>query len=196
MNITILKMLRADAKAWWYHRQCRERGQIAEARERERRSIRSNVEMIRKVRADPDAHVFARHHGTSIYYTAGENSTCSRSSYAMLEKDAAAMVCIMLGTPCIDTRLMSLTDRINAIALPMVAVNRKPDDWISGSAYRPLREVAAYYRHAGAVLYNLDDVEPRPFIEVKGRPLDPVATAMVEQWFGGNTELARKAGFE
>jgi hypothetical protein len=44
----VLRLLRADAKAWWWYAQLRSQGRVAEAIELERESIRSNVRFIRQ----------------------------------------------------------------------------------------------------------------------------------------------------
>ena len=49
---TILRLLRADAKSWWYHKQLRERGNIAEAIKREHESMRSTIKLMRRQKVD------------------------------------------------------------------------------------------------------------------------------------------------
>jgi hypothetical protein len=44
----VLRLLFQSARRWWYHRRLRERGQKAEARQRERRSVREHVRCIRE----------------------------------------------------------------------------------------------------------------------------------------------------
>ena len=46
MQTTLLKLLRSDARGWWYHRQLRERGQTAEAIKLEHQSIRSSLRTL------------------------------------------------------------------------------------------------------------------------------------------------------
>ena len=48
MNTRVLRALRADAREWWYHQALRKEGNIAEAQQRERSSIRSAVRSLRE----------------------------------------------------------------------------------------------------------------------------------------------------
>ena len=45
--MSIYRLLNHEAKIWWYHSQLRKQGRIAEARELERKSIRSSVKTLR-----------------------------------------------------------------------------------------------------------------------------------------------------
>jgi len=45
---TLYRLLNEDAKAWWYFRRLREWGQVAEARAKERESIRRCIEHVRE----------------------------------------------------------------------------------------------------------------------------------------------------
>lgn len=47
MDTTILRALRADAREWWWHRQLRQQGHVAEARALERADVRANVRTLR-----------------------------------------------------------------------------------------------------------------------------------------------------
>lgn len=44
----VLRLLRYDAKSWWYFKTLREQGRIDEARKLERQSILSNIRFIRE----------------------------------------------------------------------------------------------------------------------------------------------------
>ncbi len=57
MNAWILRALRAETRAWWYHKALRERGETKEAGERERASIRSNLDTLRKTLGTTGAYV-------------------------------------------------------------------------------------------------------------------------------------------
>ena len=46
----VLKLLRDDARKWWYFQTLRKQGQIDKARKLERESIRENVKEIRELR--------------------------------------------------------------------------------------------------------------------------------------------------
>lgn len=46
ITLDVLRLLFQSARRWWYHRRLRERGEVAEARRRERRSVREHVRCI------------------------------------------------------------------------------------------------------------------------------------------------------
>jgi hypothetical protein len=50
MKTTLLRALRAEARAWWYHADLRRQGNLTEARVRENRSIREDLKTIRTAR--------------------------------------------------------------------------------------------------------------------------------------------------
>lgn len=50
ITLDVLRLLFQKARRWWYHQELRERGQIAEARRRERQSVRNNVERLAEAR--------------------------------------------------------------------------------------------------------------------------------------------------
>ncbi len=48
ITLDVLRLLFQSARRWWYHRRLRERGEVAEARRRERRSVQEHVRCIEK----------------------------------------------------------------------------------------------------------------------------------------------------
>jgi len=46
ITLDVLRLLFQNARAWWYHQRLREQGQIEEARERERQSVREYAACI------------------------------------------------------------------------------------------------------------------------------------------------------
>ena len=150
MNVWLLHKLRADARAWWYHRTLRDRGEHTEAGARERASIRSNVDVIRKTIATSGAYVSTGMGGTTIHYGRG----CSLSSHSRLEHFPAAEILVEIGLPLVDTR--PVANKWRLIDLPLVAVGHDPDPapW-SSMSYAPLDEYAARARALGAVVVNL-----------------------------------------
>jgi hypothetical protein len=48
ITLGVLRLLLEDARGWWYHRKLREQGDIAEARRRERRSVRRHAEDLKQ----------------------------------------------------------------------------------------------------------------------------------------------------
>ena len=150
MKPCILRRLRAETRAWWAHLALRRRGEIAEAAARERRSIRSDLDILRKTLATEGAYVSTGIGGTTIHYARG----CTLPSYSRLEDFAAAQLLVEIGVPLIDTRPVEAKHRL--VGLPLVAVGHDPDPapW-SGLSYAPLAEYAARARALGAVVVNL-----------------------------------------
>lgn len=150
MKVQILRRLRAETRAWWYHKALRERGEIAEASARERASIRSDLDVVRKTRANPGAYVSCGIGGTTIHYARG----CTLSSHSSLEHFAVAQVLVEIGTPLVDTRPVERKHRL--IGLPLVAVGHDPDPepWRSLS-YAPLCVYAARAAGLGAQTRNI-----------------------------------------
>ena len=72
MNVWILRKLRTETRAWWAHVALRQRGEIEEAASRERQSIRSHLDIIRKTMASDGAYtstgvpLFARLHPVEL----------------------------------------------------------------------------------------------------------------------------------
>lgn len=46
VNLAVLRLLFQSARRWWYHRRLRERGEVDEARWRERRSVQEHIRYI------------------------------------------------------------------------------------------------------------------------------------------------------
>ncbi|WP_375262508.1 hypothetical protein [Palleronia sp.] len=149
MNVWILRKLRTATRAWWAHVALRQRNEIEEAASRERQSIRSNLDIIRKTLASNGAYISTGVGGTTVHYSRG----CTLSSYGRLEHMAVAQVLVQIGLPLVDTR--SVANKARLIGLPLVAVGHEPDPapWTSMS-YAPLTEYAARAKALGAVVVN------------------------------------------
>ncbi|WP_299654252.1 hypothetical protein [uncultured Jannaschia sp.] len=150
MNAWILRRLRAKTRAWWAHVALRERGEVAEAVSRERQSIRSDLDTLRKTVSTPGAYVSAGIGGTTIHYARG----CTLRSYSPLEQFAVAQILVEIGAPLIDTRPVERKHRI--MSLPLVAVGHAPDPepW-GGFSYAPLCVYAARAAALGARTRNI-----------------------------------------
>lgn len=150
MKTWILRRLRAETRTWWAHLDLRRRGDIAEAAARERQSIRSNLDVIRKTLANSGAYVSTGIGGTTIHYARG----CTLSSHYGLDQFVAAQVLVEIGLPLIDTRPIRHKHRI--IGLPIVAVGHEPDPEPWGSmSYAPLAVYAARAAALGAHTANI-----------------------------------------
>lgn len=150
MNVWILRRLRAETREWWAHVALRQRGEIAEATMRERRSIRSNLDVIRKTLANAGAYVSTGIGGTTIHYARG----CALSSYTPLEQFAVARILVEIGLSLVDTWPVANAWRL--LDLPLVAVGHDPDaePW-TGMSYAPLCVYAARAAALGARTENI-----------------------------------------
>lgn len=157
MKTWILRKLRAEARAWWYHAGLRRHGQIEEAAAREGKSMRSHLDTIRKTLATDGAYVSTGIGGTTVHYSRG----CTLSSCASLEHMAVAQVLVEIGLPLIDTT--PVPNKWRLVDLPLVAVGHEPDPepW-SSLSYAPLGAYAARARALGAVVVNLTSGVDRP----------------------------------
>lgn len=66
INFTVLRLLTEKARRWWYHQKLREKGEIAEARKRERASVRSNVAHFKAARV-----IYIGPGGWTLYHREG-----------------------------------------------------------------------------------------------------------------------------
>ena len=163
MKSWLYAALDSEARRWWYHRQLRDQGQTAEARDRERQSIRRALKTWRSVLAVEGGHVSVGLGGHTVHYAEG----ATLSGYDNMQTpNGDPQIAVRLGVPVIDT---TTTRRGEAMASawksPMVAVGRDPDAEPGALNFRPLAEVAAFKAQHGATLYNFDpyDEPRRPF---------------------------------
>ena len=83
---TLYSLLNAETKAWWYHAQLRRQGRIAEARELERKYIRSSVAELREALANDGVMQVRASHGDWMlslrYYAShgGKDFACNTLS--------------------------------------------------------------------------------------------------------------------
>ncbi len=143
-------ILRDNSKNWWYHRDLRKAGCIAEAMKREHCSVRSDVSALRKAKEN-GGYLHIGRGGWTLHYADG----CSLSHYGGLEQPMAR-VCMMLGVPIINTLTIPDEAIIKAINLPMVGLTGR----YAAAPYgmfdsAPLRVVAEMYRELGAEVYGL-----------------------------------------
>ncbi len=150
MNVWILRALRGDARGWWAHRELRGRGDIEEAARRERASMRSSLDVIRKALATRNAYVSTGRGGTTVHFGRG----ATLSSYGQFDQMVTAQVLVRMGLPFIDTN--PVENPWALVGLPMVAVGIADDDppW-HAMAYAPLAVYAARAKDLGAIVRNV-----------------------------------------
>lgn len=114
MKTTILAILRADAEAWWYHRQLREQGQLAEAAQLERGSIRGSLRSLRE--AVKSGGFLAIGRGGPTLHTSAH---CKVQGYVA---DKGVFGAAALLVPVVDTRTVPDSKLGALISLPMAQV--------------------------------------------------------------------------
>ena len=143
---TLYGILNQDAQSWWHYKALRKAGQVKEARQKERESIRSSVRHLRQTIKNK-GHISYGRGGWSLNMGGGG----SVSGYGDSGTFAAAL---HVGIPFIDTRTIPDSKISKTISLPMIS--SKPDAAPWGSmSYAPLEVVAAAYETLGATLHNI-----------------------------------------
>jgi hypothetical protein len=162
-HFTVARLLRADARQWWYHAQLRRQGNAAEARRREAESVRSSIAHIRLAHKNGGFLMIGRG-GNTLHLGADGLSSAIRVSGLSHEACAALLAA---GVRAIDTTTIP-NDRIVEVGVrwPMLTVDstpyRQPGEWrgaVPLAEAGPLDDVRvseAAYRYAavGATLSN------------------------------------------
>ncbi len=149
---TLYTLLDHNARRWWYHLELRKRGQIAEARRRERQSIRENIRTLRQARDNGGFLIIGRH-GWTLYLARWHTL---RSHYPGIEQPFP-QCCLLLGIPIIDTTTIPDRDLGQTLRFPIANIHPDPEP---PGGYRaldhaPIAHVARLYRDLGATIHNL-----------------------------------------
>lgn len=124
---TVYSLLDGSTRSWWYHAKLRKEGRIAEARKRERQSIRNTVSMLRDALAN-GGYVRVAPFGTSIHYRDGATA----SGYLGMD-DPTVKACLLVGIPVIDTTTIPEDRRVKfAVSEPMASMTEEPDRMCCG----------------------------------------------------------------
>lgn len=145
---SIYALLNAEAKAWWHHLELRRNGHHAEARRRERQSIKSNLETFRAA-----ALMTIGRGGWSIDYPT-RNGRASLQGHG--DGEPYATICRRLGVPVVDSREAPI-DKVARVAIsgPMPAIGQAPDPAPWGAmSYAPVAHIVELWRQAGAKVWN------------------------------------------
>jgi hypothetical protein len=148
MQTEVLRVLRADARSCWRHRELRRYGDLDEARRLERRTIDRDVVYLRKALNNPNAYVSCGGGGTILHL-----GLQTVSLYAPVERFPLASLAIRLGTPLIDCR--PVRDIVSFANLPKVTMDVAvdPEPWTSASRVSLLTYLDAAER-LGARIVN------------------------------------------
>ena len=148
MQTKILRMLRAEARSWWRHRELRRTDGLDEALRLERQTISRDIGYLRAALNNPNAYVSCGGGGTILYLGL---TTVSR--YAPVERFPLASLAVRLGTPLIDYH--PIRDIIAFANLPKVTMDGTvdPEPWTSSSRISLLTYIDAAER-LGARIVN------------------------------------------
>jgi hypothetical protein len=151
----LLRLLRREAKGWWYYRKLREDGQVEKAAGLERESMRSDLRMLRAAAAGGHFHVGRG--GYSIEYRTGPDSTVSHQGYGGMRNGRvkAALIC---GVPGVNTMVIDDGHIMATLKLPLCVPGRdeppRADGTWGGLMYAPLDVYLEMNRRLGAAVYN------------------------------------------
>ena len=148
MQTEVLRLLRAEARSWWRHRELRRTGSLDDARRLERQTICRDIRYLRAALNNPNAYVSCGEGGTILHL-----GLTTVSLYAPVERFPLASLAVRLGTPLIDCR--PVRDIIAFANLPKVTMNGtvNPEPWTSSSRISLLTYIDAAER-LGARIVN------------------------------------------
>ncbi len=128
MQTEVLRLLRAEARSWWRHRELSRSGDLDEALRLERQTISRDIGYLRASLTNPNAHVSCGRGGTILHL----GLTCV-SLYAPVERFPLASLAVQLGTPLIDCH--PVRDIVGFANLPKVTMDGAidPKPWTSSS---------------------------------------------------------------
>ena len=104
MQTEVLRVLRAEARSWWRHRELKRNDGLDEARRPERQTISRDIGYLRVALNNPNAYVSCGGGGTILHL-----GLTTVSLHAPVERFLLASLAVRLGTPLIGTSLPSQT---------------------------------------------------------------------------------------
>ena len=128
MQTEVLRVLRAEARSWWRHRELRRTDGLDKARRLERQTISRDIGYLRAALNNPNAYVSCGGGGTILHL-----GLTTVSLYAPVERFPLASLAVRLGTPLIDCR--PVRDIIAFANLPKVTMDGRidPEPWTFSS---------------------------------------------------------------
>ncbi len=137
-------LINTDCKAWWYHKDLRERNQHVEARKRERVSIKSTVRTFREAQKYSAAYMSVGRGGMTFNYSPNARISGGNIPFYIT-------MCHKFNIPVIDTRTIPDDKIVQTIKIPLISntPDNPPYSWIS---YAPMEYVLARYRELGATI--------------------------------------------
>jgi hypothetical protein len=156
MKTQLYSILNTSAKNWWYHRQLRKRGEVKEARRRERKAILDDVRVLRAA-LENDGFLTHGRGGWILHYEKWARHECRGTGL-----DAAIpQACLLLGIPILDSSTIPDERICKVLNFPMANPfpNPEPPGGYGPFDHAPFEYVARLYVELGATVYNLSVVE-------------------------------------
>lgn len=97
---SIYSILNNHAKSWWYHKKCREMGEVDAARKMERASIKKDLEMLRSI-VENGGWISAGVGNHVCHYIDNNGNYCRVQGY---DQDDMLEIARRLGIPAYDVR--------------------------------------------------------------------------------------------
>ncbi|MEO9652341.1 MAG: hypothetical protein ABJE99_06170 [Roseobacter sp.] len=148
MQTKVLRVLRAEARSWWRHRELRRTDGLDAARRLERQTISRDLGYLSAALNNPNAYVSCGGGGTILHL-----GPTTVSLYAPVDRFPLASLAVRLGTPLINCR--PVRDIIALANLPRVTMDGQidPEPWTSSSRISLLTYIDAV-EHLGARIVN------------------------------------------
>ncbi len=109
----LLSLLRQDARRWWYHAQLRSRGEVDEARKRERDQVRDQIKELRLALVNGGYATIANSGGTYTL-TVGDGHTVSGHN------ERIVLSAYLVGLPVLDFRNVDDIGAIITMPMPVI----------------------------------------------------------------------------
>ena len=148
MQTEVLRVLRAEARSWWRHRELRRTGDYDQARQLEPQAISRDIGYLRAALNNPNAYVSCGGGGTILH-----PGLTTVSLYGSVERFPLASLAVRLGVPLVDCHPVRY---IIAFAnLPKVTMDGQidPETWRFSSRISLLTYIDAAER-LGARIVN------------------------------------------
>lgn len=149
-KVRLYRILDDDARRWWYYVELRREGAVAEARKRERASIRHSLTTLREALAG-GGHLAIGRGGWTLHVS--DNRRVEHYGGITAPTPRA---CLLLGIPVLDSTTVPDNRHVDLIRLPMVGIQRTSTRPWGSLSFAPFGYVAARQVALGATLYVPD----------------------------------------
>ena len=151
----LLRLLRGEAKGWWYHKKLRADGQAEKAADLERRTMRDDLKMLRA--AASGGHFHVGRGGYSIEYRTSADCTVSHQGYGGM-RNGRVKAALIVGVPGVNTLVIDDGHIMATLHLPLCVPGKVdaplPDGTWNGVMYAPLDVYLRENRKLGAAVYD------------------------------------------